>query len=173
MEGHYEAFAPADMYLFGWVNEEKEETSGLALPNGLSWLIHLDGDEEATGLDAFAEEDRPGAVNAVFQFYHLMVAIGIALILLSVTGAIYWKRRKLYETSWLLQLFAWSVILPQLANQFGWYTAEMGRQPWVVYGLLRTSDALSKAVTANQVWFSRPVHIYLYSAVPAVYLSAE
>lgn len=162
MEGHYEAFAPADMYLFGWVNEEKEETSGLALPNGLSWLIHLDGDEEVTGLDAFAEEDRPGAVNAVFQFYHLMVAIGIALILLSVTGAIYWKRRKLYETSWLLQLFAWSVILPQLANQFGWYTAEMGRQPWVVYGLLRTSDALSKAVTANQVWFSLVLFTFIY-----------
>ena len=127
-----------------------------------------------TGLDAFAEEDRPGAVNAVFRFYHLMVAIGIALILLSVTGAIYWKRESCMRPVGLLQLFAWSVILPQLANQFGWYTAEMGRQPWVVYGLLRTSDALSKAVTANQVWFSLVLFTFiLYSAVPAVYLSAE
>ncbi|MBP6827549.1 MAG: cytochrome ubiquinol oxidase subunit I, partial [Saprospiraceae bacterium] len=60
----------------------------------------------------------------------------------------------LFEKKWLLWAFVWSVLLPQIANQAGWFSAEMGRQPWVVYGLLRTSEAFSRTVTANQVLFS-------------------
>jgi cytochrome bd ubiquinol oxidase subunit I len=170
MEGHFDSLATADMHLFGWVNKEKKQVTSLYIPNGLTFLLHQDFKTPVTGLDAFPVEDQPSAVNAIFQFYHLMVAIGMTLIGLTLLGLYYLQRKTLFQQRWLLSLFAWSVILPQLANQFGWYTAEMGRQPWVVYGLLRTSDALSKAVTANQVWFSLLLFALVYSLLFALFI---
>lgn len=170
MEGHFEESAPADMYILGWVDKENEKVSGIKVPNGLSFLLHQDFEEEVTGLKAFPEEDRPSQVNAVFQFYHLMVAIGMALIGLSLLGLFYLRKDRIFEKKWVLQLFVWAVILPQLANQFGWFAAEMGRQPWVVYGLLRTSDALSQAVTANQVLFSLIMFSIIYSILLMLFL---
>jgi cytochrome d ubiquinol oxidase subunit I len=165
MEGHFNEEAPADLYLFGWVDKEKQEVTGLKVPGGLSFMLHQDFETPVTGLNAFEEEDRPSQVNAVFQFYHLMVAIGMFLIALSVFALIQWKRGKLFENKWFLWVFVFSAILPQLANQFGWFAAEMGRQPWVVYGLLRTSDALSKSVQANQVLFSLILFFLVYSVL--------
>ena len=101
-------------------------------------------------------------MNAIFQFYHLMVAIGMLLIALSLYGSFQWWRGKLFDQKWLLRAFVFAVLLPQIANQVGWFAAEMGRQPWVVYGLLRTSDALSKVVTANQVLFSLIMFAVIY-----------
>jgi cytochrome d ubiquinol oxidase subunit I len=91
-----------------------------------------------------------------------MVAIGMFLIALSLYALWQWKRGQLFEKKWLLWTFVFTALLPQLANQFGWFTAELGRQPWVVYGLLRTSDALSKSVQANQVLFSLILFFIVY-----------
>ncbi|MBC6992939.1 cytochrome ubiquinol oxidase subunit I [Neolewinella lacunae] len=170
MEGHFAASAPADLYLFGWVDKNQQKTSGIAIPGGLGFLLEQDFSAPVTGLNAFAEEDRPGQVNAVFQFYHLMVAIGMALIGLTLLACFFWWRGVLFQQRWLLHIFAWAVILPQLANQFGWFTAEMGRQPWVVYGLLRTSDALSSVVTANQVLFSLIGFTIIYALLLVLFL---
>lgn len=163
MEGVWEADAPAEMYLFGWVDKENEKTKGVAIPGGLSYLMYGDFDAPVTGLKSFKKEDRPSQVNAVFQFYHLMIIIGMALIALSLFGGFMWWRGQLFSFRWLLWVFVFAAILPQIANQVGWFTAEMGRQPWVVYGLLRTSDALSQSVTANQVLFSLIMFFILYT----------
>jgi cytochrome d ubiquinol oxidase subunit I len=163
MEGHFDSLAAADMYIMGWVDKENQEVTGLKVPGGLSFLLHQDFAEPVIGLNAFPEEDRPGALNAIFQFYHFMVAIGMTLIGLTLFACFQWWRGRLFENRWLLWVFVFAVILPQLANQFGWYAAEMGRQPWVVYGLLRTSDALSKVVTANQVLFSLIMFTVIYT----------
>ena len=161
-EAHFDSSSSADMYLFGWVDEEKQDVSfGIAIPGMLSYLLHGDADAKVTGLNAFKEEDRP-PVNIVFQSYHLMVAIGIFLIALSIVGIILWKQNKLFETKWLLWIFVFSVLGPQIANQLGWLSAEVGRQPWIVYGLLRTSEALSKVVEANQVIFSLILFFVIY-----------
>lgn len=144
--------------------------SGLAVPGGLSFLLHGDFSEPVAGLHALPPDERPGAVNAVFQFYHLMVAIGMALIFLTLLGCWMWWRGKLFSTPWLLRLFVLAVLLPQLANQSGWFAAEMGRQPWVVYGLLRTSDALSEAVVAGQVLFSLILFGLVYLLLFALFL---
>ena len=162
MEGHFEAEAPADLYILGWVDKESKETTGLAVPGGLGLLLHGDPDANVTGLDAFPDNEQPSQVNAVFQFYHIMVAIGMALIGLTLFASFMWWKGRLFETKWLLKVFVLAVFLPQIANQVGWFTAEMGRQPWVVYGLLRTSDALSATVTANQVWFSLVLFTIIY-----------
>jgi cytochrome d ubiquinol oxidase subunit I len=161
-EGHYPAQAPADMYLFGWVDEKNETVRfGLKIPGMLSWLIHGDSSALVTGLGAFALKDRP-PVNIVFQSYHLMVAIGFGLIALSYLGGFLWWRGQLTAYPWVLKIFILSVLGPQIANQLGWLSAEVGRQPWIVYGLMRTSEGLSKTVTANMVLSSLIMFTIIY-----------
>jgi cytochrome d ubiquinol oxidase subunit I len=170
MEGHFDSLAVADMYLMGWVNKETQEVTGLSVPGGLSFLLHQDFETPVKGLNAFPEEERPSAINAIFQFYHLMVAIGMILIGLTLLSLYLLWNKKLFDQKWLLWLFVFAAILPQLANQFGWYAAEMGRQPWVVYGLLRTSDGLSATVTANQVMFSLIMFTIVYVILFALFI---
>ncbi|MCA9394343.1 MAG: cytochrome ubiquinol oxidase subunit I [Candidatus Omnitrophica bacterium] len=162
MEAHYPESAPADLYLFGWVDEKNQRVNfGIRIPRMVSVLLYGDPDAPVTGLNAFPKEDRP-PVNVVFQFYHIMVAIGFTLIALNVTGMFMLLRGKLFECRPLLWAFVFSVLGPQIANQAGWFTAEVGRQPWIVYGLLRTSEALSKTVTANMVLTSLIMFTVIY-----------
>lgn len=166
-EGHYPESAPADLYLMGWVDEESEEVTGIALPGMLSWLVHFDTQTPITGLRAFAPEDRP-PVNIVFQTYHLMVAIGMALIGLAAMGLLLLPKGRLFRMPWVLKIFVVAVVLPQLANQLGWMSAEIGRQPWIVYGLLRRTEGLSRTVTAGQVLWS----LILFGIIYALLLAA-
>ena len=170
MEGHFDSSARADMYIFGYVDLKDEKTSGLKIPGGLSFLTYGSFQAPVTGLRAFRPEDRPSQVNTVFQLYHLMVACGCGMIFLSLLGCWLWWRKKLFDHRWVLWVYALSVLLPQLANQAGWFTAEMGRQPWVVYGMLRTSDALSRVVTANQIIFSLILFTIVYIVLFALFL---
>jgi cytochrome bd ubiquinol oxidase subunit I len=169
MEGHFQT-GPADLYLFGWVDKQNEVTHGVKIPNGLSYMIHYDTAAPVTGLDQYPVEDRPGQVNAVFQFYHIMVAIGMFLIALTLYASFLLWRGKLYDKRWLLHIFVWSVLLPQIGNQVGWFAAEMGRQPWIVYKLLRTSDALSKSVSANQILFAIILFTVIYIILFALFI---
>jgi len=173
-EGHFAENGPAPLYLFGWVNEETQQVTGVKVPGMLSWMVHGDWEEPVTGLNSFAPEDRP-PVNIVFQSYHIMVAIGMLLIAISLVAAIYSLRGKLAQTKWLLWVLVFSVLGPHIANQLGWLSAEVGRQPWIVYGELRTADALSSVVSANQVIASLIMFglIYLLLFVLFVFLLNE
>jgi len=162
-EGHFEKDAPADMYLFGWVDKENQKVYGPKIPGGLSFLLGYDFKKPVKGLNAFPENERPSQVNAVFQFYHMMIAIGMTLIALTLFSVFMWYRKRLFDKRWLLWVFVFSAILPQIANQVGWFAAEMGRQPWVVYGLLRTSEAFSQSVSDNQILFSLILFALVYS----------
>jgi cytochrome bd ubiquinol oxidase subunit I len=170
MEGHYAASAPADLYLFGWVDDANERViGGLKMPGMLSWLVHGDSKAPVTGLNSFAKNDRP-PVNVTFQCYHGMVAIGCGLMLLSALGLIFWWRGSLFQKRWLLWMFVFAVLGPQLANQLGWFTAEIGRQPWVVYGLLRTTDGLSKVVSKEQIIGSLIMFGVIYALLFALFI---
>lgn len=170
MEGHFEKNAPADLYLMGWVNKKDQTVTGIGIPGGLSFLVYQDFKAPMKGLNDFPEQDRPSQINAVFQFYHIMVAIGLFLIALTFYASFLWFKGKLFETKWLLTIFSYSVLLPQIANQVGWFTAEMGRQPWVVYGQLRTSQAFSQEVSANQIVFSLVLFTLVYSLLLVLFL---
>lgn len=160
-EGHFPANAPAGMYLFGWVDDADGRTSGLQIPGFLSWLVHFDTQAPLTGLEAFPTGDRP-PINLVFQSYHIMVGVGMALIGLSLLGLFLWWRRKLFALTWFLWICVFSVLLPQIANQMGWFSAEVGRQPWIVYGLLRTSEAVSPGVPSGNVLASIVLFALVY-----------
>lgn len=163
MEGHYHSKTPADLYIMGWVDNKNKNTTGLKIPGGLSFLVHQDFNATVTGLDAFPEKDQPSQVNAVFQFYHIMISIGMFLIIVTLYACYLLWRKKLFQKKWMLKIFAFSVILPQIANQAGWFAAEMGRQPWVVYGHLRTSEAFSQEVSSNQILFSLILFFVVYT----------
>jgi cytochrome d ubiquinol oxidase subunit I len=167
-EGHYET-AEMPMYLLGWVDEKSEAVkAGIALPRALSRMV-LGSEEPIKGLEEFPTEDRPPA-NLSFQFYHGMIAIGFGLMVIALLGAVQWWRGRLFEQRWLLWLMVLSVLGPQLANQLGWFAAEVGRQPWVVYGLLRTSEGLSAVVKANAVLSSLILFTFIYLLLFAVFV---
>ncbi|MBI4313681.1 MAG: cytochrome ubiquinol oxidase subunit I [Candidatus Omnitrophica bacterium] len=168
-EGHYAENAPADAHLFGWVDEKNERVIGLKIPGFASWLLSNDAQRPVKGLRRFAPADRP-PVNATFQFFHIMVAIGIFQILLSWLGLWCWRRGTLFQARGLLWIFVFSVLGPQIANQAGWFAAEAGRQPWIVYGLLRTSEGLSKTVTANMVLSSLIMFTFIYLLLFALFI---
>ncbi|MEZ5357302.1 MAG: cytochrome ubiquinol oxidase subunit I [Candidatus Zixiibacteriota bacterium] len=168
-EGHYQVSGPADLYLFGWVDEENETVIGPSIGGMLSYLVHGDSEKPITGLNAFRPEDRP-PVQSVFQMYHLMVAIGFTLIGLSLLGVLSWWRGWLFEKRWLLYIFVFSVLLPQIANQLGWFAAEVGRQPWIVYGLLRTSDAYSPSLSSGEVITSLILFGLIYALLFALFI---
>jgi cytochrome d ubiquinol oxidase subunit I len=161
-EGLYETTPHAPLAIFGWVDEKNEQVIGPKIPGLLSFLAHSDLATPVAGLKEAAPDpkNRP-PINATFQLFHVMVAVGFGMILIASLGFLYFWRGSLFDKRWMLWLLLLSVLGPQIANQAGWFAAEVGRQPWIVQGLLRTSEGLSAVVKANTVLSS----IILFSAV--------
>jgi len=130
-EGVFET-GSADLSLFGLPDADANTTRmNLAIPGGLSFLIHGDFDTPVTGLDAFPKEDWPPLLIS-FASYHTMVGIGMFFIALTLFASFLRWRGKLFDKRWLLGVFVGSVVLAMVANQLGWVAAEVGRQPWIV-----------------------------------------
>jgi cytochrome d ubiquinol oxidase subunit I len=168
-EGLWETQPQAPLHLVGWVDAKHEQTRGLVVPGLLSWLAHGDPQAPVTGLRDIPRNERP-PVNFSFQLFHLMVAVGCALILLAFGAVFALWRGRLENSRVLLWLLTLAVLGPQIANQAGWWAAEAGRQPWIVYKLLRTSEALSKVVTVHQVAASMVMFLAVYLLLFAVFV---
>ena len=161
---------PTPLYLFGCPDvQEQRVNHGVAIPGLLSLLAYGDSQKPVAGLDQVPRGDWP-PVAATFHSFHIMVWLGLLFVALTLVGVYFRWRGTIFEKRWLLWVFVGAVPLPFVANQFGWITAEVGRQPWVVYGLLRTSDALSKAVSANQVLGSIIMFIVIYALLFVVWV---
>lgn len=161
-EAHYDSSGVGSMYLWGWVDEENQKViGGPEIPGMLSFLTYGDWNAPLTGLNAFPKEDIP-PVNVVFQTYHIMVAIGMSIIGISFLGLFFWIRGSLFKNKWYLTILVFSILLPHAANQLGWASAEIGRQPWIVYGLLRTKDAVSVTVSYGELVFSLILFVFIY-----------
>jgi cytochrome bd ubiquinol oxidase subunit I len=169
-EGRYATRTHAPLSLVGWVDEKHERMAfNVEIPDLLSWLAYGEAGKAITGLDAVPPADRP-PVNFSFQLFHLMVAVGFALIGLALWAAFAVWRGRLDRSRLLLWLLTFSVLGPQIANQAGWWAAEVGRQPWIVYGLLRTFQGLSPVVTAGQVAASIAMFTLVYLLLFAVFV---
>ena len=171
MEGVFRTCSGGTQFYLGGFPDEETQTvkGGIAIPGVLSFVVHGDSKTPVTGLDQFPRKDWP-PVAATFLTFRAMVALGMLFILLTVTALFLDRRGKLFENRRLLWVFVFAVPLPFIANELGWCVAEIGRQPWVVYGLLRTSDALSKSVIARQVLGSIVMFVVIYAMLFAVWL---
>lgn len=168
-EGLYNTQSNAPLMIIGFVDEKNEKTVGLAVPGLLSFLAHDDFHTPVTGLDAIPKEDRP-PVAASFLFFHGMVGAGTATILIAMLGCFFMWRKTLAEKRWLLWILVFSVLLPQIANQLGWFAAEVGRQPWIVWHEMRTPQGLSAVVKANLVLSSLILFTLIYFLLFAVFI---
>jgi cytochrome d ubiquinol oxidase subunit I len=187
MEGVYQTHDYTPMTLFGYVDTAKQQVHGPQVPALLSFLCFHNFKQPVQGLlslpsDQFLAARHPGlspeklaeirpkywpAVGAVFQFYHVMIIVGSGLFGLSfLCLSLLWRgwlfRTDLPPVRGLLWILVFSVLGPEICNQAGWFTAETGRQPWIVYNMLRTSEGLSRAVHAHQVLFSIILFALIY-----------
>ena len=168
-EGLYDTSSNAPLTVVGYVDERQEKVVGIQIPWMLSFLAHNDFHTPVTGLHDFPAPDRP-PVAASFFFFHGMVAAGMATILIAALACFFSWRGTLFKKRWLLWVLVFSVLGPQIANQFGWFAAEVGRQPWLVYGLMRTPEGLSAVVKANVVLTSLILFTFIYFLLFAVFI---
>lgn len=168
-EGLYTTESNAPLTLFGYVDEKDHEVIGPKLPDMLSFLAHDNFHATVIGLDAIPPEDRP-PVEASFLFFHGMVGIGCMLILIAAVGTWFSWRKVLYQKRWMLWILVFSVLGPEIANQLGWFAAEVGRQPWIVWHEMRTPDGLSKILQANVVISSLILFTFIYFLLFAVFI---
>jgi cytochrome d ubiquinol oxidase subunit I len=166
MEAHWETSTRAPVHLFAIPDEENEKNSiefG-SIPGLLSFLGHHDINAEVKGLKDFPKEERPPVFLSMLSF-RIMVGLGTLFPLLCIYG--WFKRKDLIENTKYLKLMLLAIPLPYLATTTGWVLAEVGRQPWIVYGLLKTSDAVSP-LAVSQVLTTLIAFILVYGLLGAV-----
>jgi cytochrome d ubiquinol oxidase subunit I len=169
MEGVYKTQEYTPITLIGYTDSEAKETKGISIPGVLSFLTYRDAKKAVPGLEEFDKKNWP-PVQWVFQTYHLMIYMWGAMSLVVFLGVIFWKKLLLSRPKWLLYSMVFSVLCPYIANTAGWFTAEIGRQPWLVYNVLRTSDGISRSIASGQVVGSIIMFIVIYSLLFAMFL---
>ena len=169
-EGIWETQTHAPLMLFGLPSQSEEVNKfAVQIPGMVSLFIGGKFDTEVQGLKDFAPEDRPPVAMSFWSF-HLMFYMGMWMALISFLGVIFWLSKKLLDHKIFLWATALTVPIPFLANEVGWMAAEIGRQPWVVYGELRTADAISASVPAGQVLASIIMFSLIYSLLFGVWI---
>lgn len=166
MEGHWETNYDEGMplYLFGIPDMNEERTKyAIAIPNLGSLILTHSMDGTVKGLKDFAPEDRPNS-TVVFWSFRIMVSLGMLMLLLALTGVWLRKTGKLFESKWFHRFALFMGPSGFIALLAGWFTTEVGRQPWVVYGVMRTKDALSP-VSAEQVGLTLIIFVVVYCIV--------
>lgn len=169
MESQWETKRGVDMnlLLLPDVARECNSVEQLCIPNALSFLAFHDGNAEIKGLKEFPKELRP-PVAPTFLSFRLMVGLGTFMILASLVGIILSRRQNFSDYRGFLTLMVFAIPAPYLAEQFGWLVAELGRQPWIVYGVLKTADAVSKSISTTQVALSLLGFTVLYGLLGAI-----
>ncbi len=164
MEAHWDGSKPADLVLFAWP-DEKAETNHyeISIPRIASLLITHDMNGLFKGLKDFKAEDRPPVLPVFFAF-RVMVGIGLTMIAIGLIGAFLWWRGTVFKTMWYLRPLTYAWPLGFIAILAGWWVTETGRQPFLVYGILRTADAVS-AVSFGAVLTSLILFVVVYSCV--------
>jgi len=172
MEGIFETEeGGSEIVLIGQPNMlEKKLDNKIAVPNILSFLTYQEWDAQIKGLNEFDESVHPTNVPGLYYSYHIMVGLGTIFIGLMLLAVVQLFRRKLYQTKWILWSLMFMLPFPYIANTTGWYTAELGRQPWLVYNLLRTADGASPTVSSGNTLFTLLGFIGLYLLLGMLFL---
>jgi len=164
IEGIWETTKGAPMLLFAWPDQkERKNHFEIGIPGGASYILKGDPNAELKGLNEFPDHAPPVAV--VFVSFRVMVGLGVLMILVGIISTIYYFSGKLFETSWLHRV--WIAMSPSgfIALLAGWFVTEVGRQPWSVYGVVRTAESVSPAILGPQVTWSLAAFVVMYTFV--------
>ena len=155
MEGLFQITPGALIVLVGQPNvEEHKIDNPIQVSNALSFLTYRRWEAEVKGLDAFPQDQWPTNIELLYFSYHIMVGLGTLFIAIAVVAVFLMWRGKLFSSRWMLWILLLALPFPYIANTAGWMTAELGRQPWLVYSLMRTADGYSKTVSAGNGIFT-------------------
>lgn len=170
MEGLYATEDGAPLIFFALPSANPPDLKAtIAIPGMVSWMVFGDPDQPIPGLDQMKKDEIP-PLWLTFVSFHNMVMLGLLFQAVTLLGLFLWWRKRIDTTRWyhvLLLAVSW---LPLAANQFGWVTAEVGRQPWSVYRLLRVTDSVSATVGAGEILFSIILLGFIYTILLALYL---
>ena len=166
VEAQWETAKSVPFYMLVIPSESQERNivEWFGLPKMMSWLAHSDWNAEIRGLKSWPLEERP-PVTLVFWSFRFMVGLGFLFVILMLVGL--FKRNKLEESRGFLHLMVWAIPLPYIAASLGWTVTEVGRQPWIVYGVMKTSDAVSR-IPDYQVGISLTAFIVVYSILGVI-----
>jgi cytochrome bd ubiquinol oxidase subunit I len=171
MEALFESQPGAPMVIMGQPNVEKRKIDNpIAVNKALSFLIYGTTSAEVQGLNAFPQKDWPTNIPLLYFSYHVMAGLGTIFIVIMALGVFLLWRKTLFETRWALWIIMLCLPFPYIANTAGWMTAEVGRQPWLVYGLLRTSEGYSKTVSAGNGLFTLLGFMGIYAVLTIFFL---
>jgi cytochrome d ubiquinol oxidase subunit I len=171
MEGLFQSEAGAGIVLVGQPDTDRQRLDNpIYVPYALSFLTYRRWEAVVQGLNEFPRDQWPDNIALLYYSYHIMVGLGTIFILITVLAAFLLWRRKLYDSRWMLWILMLSFPFPYIANTAGWITAEVGRQPWVVYGLMRTADGFSSNVSAGNTLFSLLGFMGMYSLLSVLFL---
>ncbi|PCI78734.1 cytochrome ubiquinol oxidase subunit I [Candidatus Aerophobetes bacterium] len=161
MEGIFKTQEKTPMTIVGIVDVKNETVKGLKIPGLLSWMLYRNTKTPVLGLDAIPKEDRP-PIAPTFWMYHIMIYMWSIMVFTVICGWVMWFKESFSKSKVFSMLLIVSVLFPHVANQAGWFTAEIGRQPWIVYGMMRTSQGISKSINSAQVFGSITMFVFIY-----------
>jgi cytochrome bd ubiquinol oxidase subunit I len=171
MEGLFETQKSAPLAILGQPDVEKRKLDNpLEVPSMLSFLTYREWSANVRGLDAFPQEEWPDRIALLYYSYHVMVGLGTIFIAVMVVAAFSYWRGTLYESRWMLWILMLCVPLPYIANTAGWMTAELGRQPWLIYGLMRTARGASPQVSGGNALFTLIGFMGMYAILAILWL---
>jgi cytochrome d ubiquinol oxidase subunit I len=171
MEGLFTSQKGAPIVLMGQPDEEHQRIDNpLVVNDVLSFLIYGTTRAEVQGLDQIPRDQWPSPLPLLFYSYHIMAGLGTYFVLLMLLAVLFLRHGRLFQARWLLWTLMLSFPLPYIANTAGWMTAEIGRQPWVVYGLIRTSDSYSKYVSAGNGLFTLLGFMGMYTVLSVLFI---
>lgn len=171
MEGLFETVDGAPLVILGQPDVASRKLENpLEIPNMLSFLTYKHWNANVKGLDSFPEDQWPTNIELLYYSYHIMVGLGTIFIAVMMVSAFLLWRKKLYESRWMLWILMLSFPLPYIANTAGWMTAELGRQPWLIHGLMRTDHGASPRVGAGSAWFSLLGFMGMYVVLAMLWL---
>jgi cytochrome bd ubiquinol oxidase subunit I len=156
MEGLFQTQSGAGIVIIGQPDTTHMRLDNpIVVPKVLSFLTYQHWTATVRGLNAFPQDRWPDNIDLLYYSYHIMVGLGT--IFIAITGLAFllwlWKRR-LFQARWMLWIMMLATPFPFIANTAGWFTAELGRQPWVIYGLMRTADGSSPLLSSGNVLFT-------------------
>ena len=171
MEGLFETQKGAPLAILGQPDVENRRLDNpLVIPRMLSFLTYQRWDAEVKGLDAYPREDWPDNIPLLYYSYHIMVGLGTIFIAIMAAAAVLLWRGRLHTSRPMLWTLLVALPFPYIANTAGWLTAELGRQPWIIHGLLRTRDGFSHRVSAGNGWFTLLGFMGMYTVLTFLFL---